>query len=269
MALIQVNFVSKCLFRTVPIQVILPVDKFSMTGETKEQKPFKTLYLLHGILGNYTDWVTGTRIQRWAEERDLCVVMPSGDNSFYLDNEASGNLYGKFIGQELVEITRKMFPLSHRREDTFIAGLSMGGYGAIRNGLKYHETFSHIAGLSSAVHILEPGTQHMNIAMEESCFGPLEEAVHSDRNPRVLVDQLVEEKAELPRIYLSCGTEDGLFAVNQSYRDMFREKGFDLTWFEGPGTHSWDFWDQEIKKVLDWLPLGETSRGVTSGSVDA
>ena len=83
MALIQANFISKSLLRTVPIQVILPVDKFSMTGAPQaEQKPFKTLYLLHGILGNYTDWVSGTRIQRWAEERNLCVVMPSGDNAF-------------------------------------------------------------------------------------------------------------------------------------------------------------------------------------------
>lgn len=269
MALIQANFVSKSLFRTVPIQVILPVDKFSMTGETREQKPFKTLYLLHGILGNYTDWVSGTRIQRWAEERDLCVVMPSGDNAFYLDNEKSGNLYGQFIGQELVEVTRKMFRLSDRREDTFIAGLSMGGYGAIRNGLKYHGTFGYIAGLSSAIHILEPGTQHMNIAMEESCFGPLEEAVHTDRNPRVLIEQLAASGTEKPKIYMACGTEDGLIDVNRTYRDLFREKGFDLTWYEGPGGHEWDFWDREIKKVLDWLPLNDVSHGATSGSVDA
>lgn len=269
MALIQANFVSKSLFRTVPIQVILPVDKFSMTGETREQKPFKTLYLLHGILGNYTDWVSGTRIQRWAEERDLCVVMPSGDNAFYLDNEKSGNLYGQFIGQELVEVTRKIFRLSDRREDTFIAGLSMGGYGAIRNGLKYHDTFGYIAGLSSAIHILEPGTQHMNIAMEESCFGPLEEAVHTDRNPRVLIEQLAASGTEKPKIYMACGTEDGLIDVNRTYRDLFREKGFDLTWYEGPGGHEWDFWDREIKKVLDWLPLNDVSHGATSGSVDA
>ncbi len=270
MALIQVNFVSKSLFRTVPMQVILPVDKFTMgNAPQREEKPFKTLYLLHGLLGNYTDWVTGTRIQRWAEERDLAVVMPSGDNSFYLDQEASGNLYGQFIGQELVEITRRMFPLSRKREDTFIAGLSMGGYGAIRNGLKYHETFSHIAGLSSAIHILEPDAEHLDIAMEESCFGPLEQARNTDRNPRVLIDRLVEEGAQLPRIYLACGTEDGLIGVNRTYRDLFREKGYDLTWYEGPGSHSWDFWDQEIQKVLDWLPLEEASRGVTSGSVDA
>ena len=271
MALIQVNFVSRSLLRTVPIQVILPVDKFSMaTGKLREEKPLKTLYLLHGLLGNYTDWVTGTRIQRWAEERDLAVVMPSGDNSFYLDQEQKGDFYGRFIGEELVEMTRRMFPLSRKREDTFIAGLSMGGFGAIRNGLKYHETFGYIAGLSSAVHILENLNNKdkvRNVAFEESCFGPLEEAAKTDKNPRVLVEQLVKEKVELPHIYLACGTEDGLIGVNRDYRDMFRENGFDLTYYEGPGTHSWDFWDQEIKKVLDWLPLDDFSQGATSGSV--
>ena len=273
MALIQANFVSKSLLRTVPIQVILPVDKFSMSSSAqKEQKPFKTLYLLHGLLGNYTDWVSGTRIQRWAEERDLAVVMPSGDNAFYLDNEPSGNFYGRFIGEELVDVTRKMFHLSDKREDTFIAGLSMGGYGAIRNRLKYHETFGYIAGLSSAVHILENLDDidaQRSVAFEESCFGPLKEAALTDKNPRVLIQQLVDEGCELPKIYLACGTEDSLIGPNRAYRDLFREKGYDITYYEGPGTHSWDFWDQEIKKVLDWLPLNDVNQGATSGSVGA
>ncbi|MBR2828946.1 MAG: acetylesterase, partial [Solobacterium sp.] len=84
MALIQVNYLSKALFRTVPVQVILPVDRISFETMDYEpvQRKFKTLYLLHGLLGNYTDWVSGTRIQRWAEEKNLAVVMPSGDNSF-------------------------------------------------------------------------------------------------------------------------------------------------------------------------------------------
>ncbi|MBO5503023.1 MAG: acetylesterase, partial [Lachnospiraceae bacterium] len=121
MALIQVNYVSKSLFRTVTLNVILPVDK--LDAETMNYmstgNKFKTLYLLHGLIGNYTDWVSGTRIQRWAEEKDLAVVMPSGDNAFYVNSMAPNNDYGKFIGEELVEVTRMMFPLSDKREDTF------------------------------------------------------------------------------------------------------------------------------------------------------
>lgn len=147
MALVQVDFFSEKLMRTVTINAIIPVDK----KLNQPNKKFKTLYLLHGIFGNYTDWVCGTRIQRWAQDHDLAVIMPSGENKFYVDNENSHEYYSQFIGEELVSITRAMFPLSQRREDTFIAGLSMGGYGAIINGLKYYQTFGYIAALSSAL----------------------------------------------------------------------------------------------------------------------
>lgn len=137
MAIIEMNFISQSLRRTVTVNVIIPLDKKPLPGmPAREDKPFKTLYLLHGGYGNYTDWVNGTRIQRWAEEQNLVVVMPSGDNKFYVDIPDLGDYYGKFIGEELVEFTRKMFPLSHKKEDTYIAGLSMGGYGATVNGLK-------------------------------------------------------------------------------------------------------------------------------------
>lgn len=181
MASFLVNFVSQSLSRTVTINVILPTDKMYFPGmpQREEGKPFKTLYLLHGVIGNYTDWLHGTRIQRWAEENDLAVVMPSGDNAFYVDQPWNCNYYGKFIGEELVDFTRKTFPLSHKREDTYIAGLSMGGYGAIRNGLKYHETFGCIGALSSALVVNEamldrPEDHPFFIeskAYAQSCFG--------------------------------------------------------------------------------------------------
>lgn len=283
MALVQVNFISKSLMRTVPIQVILPVDKLVFPGmPEREDKPFKTLYLLHGLLGNYTDWVSGTRIQRWAEEKDLVVVMPSGDNSFYVDHPEAGggNRYGEFIGKELVEITRKMFNLSHQREDTFIAGLSMGGYGAIINGLTYHETFGCIAGLSSGL-ILEKALDWtydapfiLNRAYYESCFGDLNEALASDKNPKVLVKKLKEKMQDnpnihFPKMYMACGTEDhALLDANREFRDCLFENDIDLTYVEGPGGHDWEFWDTYIKKVIDWLPLEENATSsLNSGNV--
>ncbi len=145
MALIHVNYLSKALFREVPVNVILPIDRFDSDENEyliKGDVKFKTLYLLHGLLGNYTDWVNQTRILKWAEEKNLAVVMPSGDNSFYFRSRTPWNDYETFIGEELVNMTRKMFPLSDKREDTFIAGLSMGGYGALRNGIVYSDTFS-------------------------------------------------------------------------------------------------------------------------------
>ena len=269
MALIQVNYLSKALFRTVPLNVILPVDKISFQtgGYVDHHEPYKTLYLLHGLLGNYTDWVTGTRIQRYAEEKNLAVVMPSGDNAFYIDGITPNNDYGTFVGEELVNITRRMFPLSDRKEDTFIAGLSMGGYGAVRNGLKYAGTFGYIAGLSSALHILDRNAD--NVAGEGGVFGDLEEARRSDKNPAVLLEKLKKSGKDIPKIYLTCGLQDSLLDANRRYRDLFREAGADITYVEEDGGHEWDFWDRQIKKVIDWLPLDQKEYGLGSGNVKA
>lgn len=274
MALIQVNFLSKSLMRTVPINVILPVDKLTFPGMPKRpDRPYKTLYLLHGVFGNYTDWVSGTNVLRWAEEKDLAVVMPSGENMFYVDQESPGSQYGEFVGQELVEITRKMFPLSHKREDTFIAGLSMGGYGAIRNGLKYHDTFGYICGLSSAMvvnHLEERTNDSPNIIerrdFAERIFGDLSKVKDSDKNPEWLIRKLCKEQAKLPKVYLACGTEDPLLDGNRKLRDLMKVFGMDVTYEEGPGGHEWDFWNRYIKKVIDWLPL-EGEAGINSGNV--
>lgn len=275
MALIQVNYLSECLMRTVPVNVILPVDKLTFPGMPKrEEKPYKTLYLLHGIFGNYTDWVSGTKIQRWAEEKDLAVVMPSGDNMFYVDQEESHNFYGEFIGKELVDMTRKMFPLSRKREDTYIAGLSMGGYGALRNGLKYSETFGCIASLSGAMvvdHIAER-TDDVPFFIDSrsfarSIFGDLDKAEESDKNPKWLVKKLKEEGKNIPRIYLTCGLQDSLLEANREMRDFLKEQGADVTYVEGEGAHEWDFWNRSIKDVLEWLPLEGSQAGMNSGNV--
>lgn len=254
MALIQVNYLSKALFRIVPLNVILPVDRFDADNNRylngKDHK-YKTLYLLHGLLGNYTDWVSRTRIQQWAEERNLAVVMPSGDNSFYFNSRTPWNDYGTFIGEELVEVTRKMFPLSDKREDTFIAGLSMGGFGALRNGIVFSDTFSHVAGLSAAVHIFEDTSEEANIGL----FDNIKEASLTNMNPQVAVEEMISEKRQIPKIYMACGTQDDLMQANLAFRNFLNEKGIEVTWDEEAYGHDWDFWDLQIKKVLEWLPL--------------
>lgn len=262
MALIQVNFTSSALMRMVPVQVILPVEMLSEKETAGERPLFPTLYLLHGVTGNYTDWVSRTNIQRWAEAKKLAVVMPSGDNGFYVDRPESCNYYGEFIGRELVVTMRNMFPLSLRREETFIAGLSMGGYGAVRNGLKYHDMYSHIAGLSTATVVdgIDKRTNDTPYYLHrrdfaESIFGDLSKVEDSDKNPRWLAEKLAAEKVDLPKIYLACGTDDSLLEGNRKLRDDLRSAGADVTYEEGPGGHEWNFWDAYIRRVLDWLPL--------------
>lgn len=275
MAYITVNMMSEALMRTVNINVILPTDKFAFPGMPEPRRSdFPTLYLLHGVFGSHVDWVCGTRVQRWAEEKGLAVVMPAGENAFYLDHEATHANYGDFVGRELPEAMRRMFPLSERREDTFIAGLSMGGYGALRNGLKYHETFGRVAGFSSALVYegFEERTDDVLLFIEsrsyaQDLFGDLSQVAESDKNPVWTARRLAGAGADLPELYLSCGTEDSLYDVNVRTRDELRALGFDVTWDEGPFGHEWDFWDQQVKKLIDWLPLEEAGAGINSGNV--
>lgn len=275
MAFIQMSVLSKSLMRTVPVNMILPVDKMVLPGmPEREEKPYKTFYLLHGIFGNYTDWVCGTRIQRFAEENDLVVVMPSGDNAFYVDRPASHNFYGEFIGEELVELTRRMFPLSRKREDTFIGGLSMGGYGAMRNGLKYGDTFGYIVSLSGAMHLEEMASRTKDDvffieskSFAESCFEDLSKLLDSDKNPKWLVKERKKAGKPLPKVYMACGNQDSLLEANRDMAAFLKAQGVDVTFEVGPGGHEWDFWDAYIKKAIDWLPTEGGRLGVSSGNV--
>lgn len=264
MALIQMTYLSMALLRTVEVQVILPVDKMDLAAGTREDKKYKTLYLLHGLLGSNVDWISGTCIQRWAEAKNLAVVMPSGENSFYFDHALPNSAYGTFIGQELPAMMRKTFPLSSRREDSFIGGLSMGGYGALRNGLKYCDTFSHIIALSGAVHIFEEKGHGLFGAL--ACFGDKEKAEKTDLNPKIAFEK-AREKGCVPKIYMSCGLEDDLLAANRAMKDFFEEQGAELTYVETAGGHDWDFWNSQIREALDWLPLEAQSEGISSGHV--
>ena len=274
MSMIQVTYMSQALWRTVPVQVILPADKARRDGTLLPRRTFKTLYLLHGLHGSSMDWMTRTRIVRWAEMQDLAVVMPSGDNSFYVDREASNNRYGEFIGRELVDITRRMFPLSDKREDTFIGGLSMGGFGAILTGLTYPETFGRVIGLSSAMHMFEQleTISPKDWTYGESLFGPAKEALVSRKNPRVALELLMKRKAadpavELPKLYMAIGKDDFLLESNRTFRKLFEDAGFDLTYIEDEGDHNWDFWDKYIHEALAWLPHADLTDAMGSGAI--
>lgn len=275
MSLVEVNFVSKTLVRTVTFTAIIPVENVSSKADGTTQGRLKTLYLLHGALGNHTDYISGTRIQRWAEDNNLAVIMPSGENQFYVDKPQNGEFYGRFIAEELVEFTRNLFPLSHKKEDTFIAGLSMGGYGALVNGLKYHETFSRIGAFSPAVFLdqllsEEPATAGsglFNPGFYDHVFGGIKTIKNSDKDYEFLVDELIRQKQAIPQIYLPIGTEDFLLNSVRNFHEFLTSRAVPLTYIEDEGGHDWDFWDTYLKRFLDWLPLDEKKASLNRGNV--
>jgi len=258
MAIIQASIYSESLMRAVPITALIPVEYQS------GKMPFKTLYLLHGLTGSNQDWLANTNVHRWARERGLAVIMPSCDNSYYVNGQIPKNDYGDFVGKELVDLTRALFPLSAKREDTFIAGMSMGGFGALRTAFANPDTFSCVAAYSAALHILKIDEVGNIGAYQyaDKLFGDYQKAKKSDMNPEVLIEQIAKRAKEdkdftLPKVYISCGTKDVYYSVNTPVRDKLKKLGFDVTWNEADYGHDWDFWDEEILNTLNWLPIND------------
>ena len=162
-------------------------------------------------------------------------------------------------------MTRELFPLSCRREDTFLAGLSMGGYGACRNALKYSETFGKAAILSGALHIYEYPVSWVettgNTIGEVRNFGNPDETRNTDRNPRTLIKAIRNDPTrEFPAFYIACGLQDHLLEANRAIAKALSEAGADVTYEEGEGMHDWFFWDTYIQHVLKWLDYSGTAK---------
>ena len=161
MALFQGNFFSKSLLTNVNVWVILPLpdcDDINQGLDKNYNKNtrFQTLYLLHGAFGDCTDWVRNTRIECYAQQHRVAVIMSSAVNGFYIDQE-NGPAYEQVFAEELIEFAEMVFPLSSCREDRFVAGLSMGGYGALRMAMRHPETYGAAVSFSGAFDLEEVG----------------------------------------------------------------------------------------------------------------
>lgn len=263
MAIIQVKFFSRCLMRSVPFMAVLPNDgAFSEYGEPDfVTGEMRTLYLLHGYTGDETDYLANTRIRELSKKYGIAVIMPDGDNSFYVDNPVENRYFGKYIGEELVEYTRRLFHLSKKREDTYIGGLSMGGYGAMRNGLKYACKFSKILAFSGAyvpIQIVDNGGIPMDDGVsspEYQCrvFGDPKKIGSSDIDPRYIYLELKKEGKEIPKIYMAEGSEGFLLKENHSMRDFLKAQNADFTYVEDSGAHDWDFWNKHLEEAFAFL----------------
>jgi len=217
----------------------------------RQNEDIKTLYLLHGLKFDYTSWSRYTNVERYAEDAGIAVIMPDAGRSFYTDM-VNGRKYYTYVSKELVEITRNMFHLSKIREKTFIAGLSMGGYGAYKIAFLNPETFGKAASLSGAVDVTilnEKEWERENYLIT----GGLKDLKGSEYDLYYLAQELLKSGKPLPKLYQACGTSDFVYNSNVKFRDFIKDKGFDYKYYEGPGEHNWSFWEMHIKDVIEFM----------------
>jgi len=257
MSLIEFHFSSETLGLCCSMNIILPQRRLEKI-RLEPQSKIPTLYLLHGLSDDHTIWLRRTSIERYVENRNLAVVMPAVHRSFYTDM-AHGGKYWQFISEEVPAIVRDAFPLSDRREDNFVAGLSMGGYGAFKLALAHPERFAAAASLSGAMDMGHhegegdgAGDSAEWLAELTNIFGPMDRFNGSPNDLQALA-QSTARSAQKPHLYQCCGTEDFLYRDNQAFRAFIQPLGFDYTYAEGPGEHTWAFWDEYIQKVLAWM----------------
>lgn len=247
MSFLTCQFPSASLGRGVAFHAIIP-------GNAPRELP--TLYLLHGLWDDYSMWSRRTSVERYAEEHGLAVIMPDGGRSFYTD-KGEGENYFTYVAKELVEYTRALFPLSSRREKTFVAGNSMGGYGAVKCALTRPEIFSACVTFSGALDLvsLVKNADWMQ-ALSHNLWGEnyRDAVAGTDADLFALAERLLADGTRpAPRICQICGTEDFLYNENQTFRRFMESSGLDYRYAEGPGVHDWSFWDKWLPYAMDYL----------------
>ena len=249
MAHITLNYFSEILGMQTEMSVIIPqqftggeigVDRSEAAGK------YKCLYLLHGLSDDHTIWMRRTSIERYASKYGICVVMPRADKSFY-SNMKHGDDYYTHIAREVPKIVHEFFNVSDKREDNFIAGLSMGGYGALKIGLREKGKFAAAAGISPCTDIKTIGFE----GVLSPIFG--EDINVPDEDDLLWLADNCKDDEMRPRLYMGIGTNDFLYQNNFKFREKMAEHGYDFTYRESEGVHNWDFWDEYIQYVLTWM----------------
>ncbi len=247
MALFHLVYFSDVLGVQTPVDVIIPEGKQGIGVDTAGERELpKVLYLLHGYSDDQTIWQRRTSVERYAAGYNLAIIMPGVNHSFYC-NEEYGERYWDFVSQELPMMMHRFFRLSDKPEDTFVAGLSMGGYGAMKLALNFPERFGAAASFSGAVDIASTSTRHAH-NWKRITGGKSIRGTDCDLRHMLRVNGGAEHK---PRLYVSCGTADFLYGQHQKFVPAAKKAGWDVTAYEEPdATHEWGFWDREIRKFI-------------------
>lgn len=246
----QIN--SRLMGKKMPYRIILPVryDAKDHTG-----RRFPVVYLLHGLTGHFDNWTTRTKVADYSANLDVIIVTPEGENGWYTDNlTKDGEKYESYLIKELIPEIDKKYRTLDGREYRAVAGLSMGGYGAIKLGLKYPEMFVVVGSFSGALGaatITEkefPGAIGKTI---DEIFGPAGGEVRKANDPFDMVRRASPEKVKtFPFLYLDCGTEDFLFKNNRDFVELLLQKKVPHEFRQLPGGHEWTYWDKQVKEFL-------------------
>lgn len=253
MAHARVEFFSDTLGLSCSMTVILPqrtTGQIGMEGQGSNGPP-RVLYLLHGLSDDDTIWLRRTSIERYAAQYGIAVVMPAVGRSFYCD-EAYGGAYWTFVSQELPALVEEFFAVSTRREDTFVAGLSMGGYGAMKLALRHPDRFAGAASMSGVLDLralMPEASWEVDPRMWQRIFdGPL----HEQEDLVVLLGKA--DPRDLPRLWVGSGTEDRVYAGNEHFLSVARGRGIPVqTDIVQGAEHEWGLWDRQIQLVLAYF----------------
>ncbi|HET6974199.1 MAG TPA: alpha/beta hydrolase family protein [Pyrinomonadaceae bacterium] len=247
-----VRFQSKLINATLPYNVILPTDY-----DTSKTTRYPVLYLLHGLTGHYSDWVSRTNVADYASEYRLIVVTPEGNNSWYIDSVGVANdKYESYVLNELIPDVQQRYRTIEARYGRSIAGLSMGGYGAFKFGLKTPATFVFAGSMSGAFGVTrftekEIGPERFADSLK--LFGALGSDTRAANDLYDIIGKLTPARvASLPYFYFDCGTEDAplIFPFNRELAALMFEKKIPHEFRELPGDHSWGYWDRQVREIL-------------------
>lgn len=251
----RVKLESKLLGKAIDYGILYPINYHR---EGNAEKRFPVVYLLHGFTGHFTNWIERTRVALYATRYDLFIVMVEGENGWYSDSATvPTDKFESYILQELMPDVEKRFRASAERDGRAIAGLSMGGYGALKFGFKYPSRFGMVASMSgalSAASWTENDLKGLDVIYQSllKTLGPTGSATRAQNDLFKLTREVPTDGIKsLPTIYLDCGTEDRLFSSNRGYADLLVERKIPHEFRQLPGSHNWQYWDQQVREILE------------------
>lgn len=245
MAVLTLDFHSQALKMNTNIAMLLPD---ASKRAARKFSDYRILYLLHGLSDDYTSWLRHTRVEDYATSYQTVVIMPSGGRSMYCDNVLGQN-YLTYLTHELPEYIQWITAISMVRKNTYIAGNSMGGYGAARAALSHPQSYRGFASFSGLLDFA-PFLTMITSELENDFMFMRDVIDHPETsvlNPINLLTAPSENEVEM---YLSCGTTDSLLGCTQNFKQKADALGLSATCVLEPGCHDWGFWDQQLEKYL-------------------